>query len=87
MPVPTVRPMLSQSMPSTSPLKIPVMAFTASVIFPPRLSQLINSFAFVNAPLMPSAINRPMPSKSAAAHISLSLLTKSVMPLPISCVS
>ena len=62
MPSPKVWPISSQSMPSTSPLMIPVMPFTTSVILPPRLSQLIQSFAFSKALLMPPAMILPMPS-------------------------
>ena len=61
-PVPNVLPIRSQSMPSTRPLNMPVMAFTACVIFAPSASQLIIVLAFSNAPLMAPAISRPMPS-------------------------
>ena len=61
-PSPKVSPIRFQSMASTIPLNVLVMAFTASVIFWPRLSQLIRAFAVSKAWLTQAAMACPTPS-------------------------
>ena len=70
-----VSPMPCQLMPSTNPLKIPATALMPSVIFGPRLSQLMKSPAFSIAPLMASPMIWPISSYSPLANRSFRFST------------